>query len=66
MKLAEYLAKHGISQQKFARRAGLSKGTVSLLARDMVWVSRDAAQKIAKATRGRVTANDFVEREAAE
>ena len=66
MKLAEYLAKHGISQQKFARRVGLSKGTVSLLARGMTWVSRDAAQKIAKATRGRVTANDFVQREAAE
>jgi hypothetical protein len=32
----------------------------------MVWISRDAAQKIAVATRGKVTANDFVQREAAE
>ena len=66
MKLAEYLARNGISQKKFAERSGLSTGTVSLLARDMVWISRDAAQKIAVATRGKVTANDFVQREAAE
>ena len=65
MKLADYLARQGISQKEFATRSGLSTGTVSLLVRDMVWISRDAAQKIAVATRGKVTANDFVQREAA-
>jgi transcriptional regulator with XRE-family HTH domain len=66
MKLAEYLARQGLSQKEFAMRSGLSTGTVSLLVRDMVWISRNAAQKIAVATRGKVTANDFVQREAAE
>jgi 3,4-dihydroxy 2-butanone 4-phosphate synthase / GTP cyclohydrolase II len=66
MKLATYLARNGLSQKQFADQAGLSTGTVSLLVRDMVWLSRDAAQKIAEATAGKVTANDFVFREAAE
>ena len=66
MKLAEYLARYDLTQKEFADRAGLSTGTVSLLVRDLVWISREAAQKISKATKGKVTANDFVVREAAE
>jgi transcriptional regulator with XRE-family HTH domain len=66
MKLAEYLKRQGLSQKEFATKAGLSTGTVSLLARDLVWLSRDAAAKIASATKGKVTASDFVQREAAE
>jgi transcriptional regulator with XRE-family HTH domain len=66
MKLAQYLAREGLSQKQFAVRAGLSTGTVSLLVRDLVWISRDAAQRIKKATGGKVTANDFVACEAAE
>ena len=63
MKLAQYLEKKRISQRQFAERTGLSESTVSFLVRDMVWISRDAAQRIAAATRGKVTANDFVRRE---
>jgi transcriptional regulator with XRE-family HTH domain len=66
MKLADYLNREGLSQKEFAAKAGLSTGTVSLLARGMVWLSRDAAAKIAKASKGKVTAADFVQREAAE
>jgi DNA-binding transcriptional regulator YdaS (Cro superfamily) len=66
MKLAIYLARKGISQKEFAKRAGLSTGTVSLLVRGRVWISREAALAIAQATKGKVTANDFVVREAAE
>jgi len=66
MKLADYLAREGISQKEFAKRAGLSTATVSLLVRGLVWVSRDAAAKIARASKGKVTADDFVQREAAE
>jgi len=66
MKLAEYLERYNISQREFAERAGLSTGTISLLVRDLVWISRAAAYKIAKATKGKVTANDFVFREKTE
>jgi transcriptional regulator with XRE-family HTH domain len=62
MKLADYLARKRLSQKKFAQKAGLSTGTVSLLVRDLVWISREAAQKISLATKGKVTANDFVHR----
>ena len=60
MTLAQYLAQSGISQRQFAKRAGLSTATVSLLVRGRVWISRAAALAIANATKGKVTANDFV------
>jgi transcriptional regulator with XRE-family HTH domain len=60
MKLKIYLDRKGITQKEFAKRAGLSRGTVSLLVRGQVWISRKAALAIAQATKGKVTANDFV------
>jgi transcriptional regulator with XRE-family HTH domain len=60
MKLATYLEKAGLSQSQFASYSGLSTGTISLLASGKIWLSRDVAQIIALATKGKVTANDFV------
>jgi 3,4-dihydroxy 2-butanone 4-phosphate synthase/GTP cyclohydrolase II len=60
MKLADFLAREGLSQKDFADRTGLSTGTVSLLVRGQVWISRDTAQKISRASKGDVTADDFV------
>jgi len=62
MKLADYLAREGISQKQFAARAGLSTATVSLLVRGLVWLSRDTGAKIARASNNEVTASDFVRR----
>ena len=65
MKLAKYLQRKKLSQAAFAKQAGLSTGTISLLMDDLVWISRETAIKIERATMGAVTANDFVYREEA-
>lgn len=59
MKLTAYLARENLSQAEFARRISVSNGTVSLLARDLIWMSAETAEKIAAATGGAVTAADF-------
>jgi len=66
MKLAAYLKREGLTQTEFAKRAKLSIATVSLLRRDLCWLSRAAARRIEAASNGEVTAADFVQREAAE
>ena len=66
MKLAAYLAREGMTNAAFSRATGLSEGTVSLLSRDEIWLSRDTATKIFEATGGEVTPNDFLMAEAAE
>jgi 3,4-dihydroxy 2-butanone 4-phosphate synthase / GTP cyclohydrolase II len=66
MKLAAYLAREGLTNAAFARQTGLSEGTVSLLSRDEIWLSRVTASKIFEATNGEVTPNDFLSAEAAE
>lgn len=60
MKLSDWLKREEISGAEFARRASLSEGMVSLLARDETWLSRETAQKILAATNGDVTPNDFL------
>ena len=60
MKLLRFLEHKNISQAEFADMTGLSVATVSLLARDLVWLSRESAMRIGEATKGKVTANDFV------
>lgn len=51
----------GESRSAFARRANLSPASVTALCNDPnVWVSRDMARKIAIATDGTVTPNDFL------
>ena len=61
MRLDHWLLKTGESRSGFARRARLSPASVSALCNDPnVWVSRDMARKIAIATDGEVTPNDFL------
>ena len=60
MKLDRYLRRRRISQTDFAKKAKISTGTISLLINNKTWISREYAQRIDRATAGRVTANDFV------
>lgn len=66
MKLTDYLTEEGLTNAEFARMAELSEGTISLLCRDEVWLSRATAAKIIKASNGKVTPNDFLQTEGAE
>lgn len=66
MKLADYLAKHQISQTAFARLIEASQVAVSRYASGRRMPGRDRLLKIREATGGEVTANDFVEVGAAE
>lgn len=66
MKLADYILQQGISNAEFARRSGLSEGTISLLCKDESWLKRDTAERIFRATDGAVTPNDFLSSEAAQ
>ena len=61
MKLAEWLARNGMSRVAFARRIGVTPGAVTQLCNnDHAWMSRDTATMIARETRGAVTPNDFL------
>ncbi|WP_346910431.1 3,4-dihydroxy-2-butanone-4-phosphate synthase [uncultured Roseibium sp.] len=61
MRLDHWLSQNGESRSAFARRANLSAASVTALCNDPnVWVSRDMARKIAEATNGAVTPNDFL------
>ncbi len=61
MKLSAYMQREKLTGVEFARRSGLSEGMVSLLTRGQVWLSRNTAEKISKATGGEVTATDFMQ-----
>ncbi|MBO6755357.1 MAG: 3,4-dihydroxy-2-butanone-4-phosphate synthase [Roseibium sp.] len=61
MRLDHWLLQTGESRSAFARRANLSPASVTALCNDPnAWVSRDMARKIADATNGDVTPNDFL------
>jgi 3,4-dihydroxy 2-butanone 4-phosphate synthase/GTP cyclohydrolase II len=61
MRLNEWLAHTRETRSGFARRVGLSPAAVTALCNDpAVWISRDTAEKIAAATRGAVTPDDFL------
>lgn len=66
MKLSAYLEREGLTGAEFARRSGLSEGTISLLCRGEIWLSRETARKIVEATSGDVTPNDFMNVESAD
>ncbi|MGA9485745.1 MAG: 3,4-dihydroxy-2-butanone-4-phosphate synthase, partial [Methylocella sp.] len=67
MKLDDWLKRNSISRADFARRTGLSKGSISQICnQDTAWVSRETAQLILRETGGAVTPNDFLESGAAE
>jgi 3,4-dihydroxy 2-butanone 4-phosphate synthase/GTP cyclohydrolase II len=61
MKLIDYITGEGITRAEFARRAEISEATISLLCRNETWLSKEMAQKILKATDGKVTPTDFLE-----
>jgi len=62
MKLDEWLKRNKISRADFARRTGLSKGTVSQICNlETAWVSRETAALILRETGGAVTPNDFLQ-----
>ncbi|KPL54804.1 3,4-dihydroxy-2-butanone-4-phosphate synthase [Prosthecomicrobium hirschii] len=61
MRLDDFLAGRGESRSAFARRAGLSPAAVTALCNDPeVWIGRETAARIAEATGGAVTPNDFL------
>ena len=66
MKLDDWLKRNTISRADFARRTGLSKGSISQICnQEAVWVSRDTARLILRETGGAVTPNDFLDSSAA-
>jgi 3,4-dihydroxy 2-butanone 4-phosphate synthase / GTP cyclohydrolase II len=67
MKLDDWLKRNNISRADFARRTGLSKGSISQICnQDTAWVSRETAQLILRETGGAVTPNDFLKTGSAE
>ncbi|MEP1931639.1 MAG: 3,4-dihydroxy-2-butanone-4-phosphate synthase [Roseibium sp.] len=61
MRLDHWLSQTGENRSAFARRANLSPASVTALCNDPnAWISRDMARKIAIATNGDVTPNDFL------
>lgn len=54
------------SKEAFARAIDKAPGTVTAYLNGKAWPSRDAMQAIERETGGDVTANDFVQVEAAE
>lgn len=61
MKLASWLAKTKTKRVDFAARVGLSPASITQLCNDEApWISRDVATRIAAATDGAVTPNDFL------
>lgn len=61
MKLVAWLAQNKITRSAFARQVGLSPASVTALCNDeTAWISRESAERIAAATGGSVTPNDFL------
>jgi len=61
MKLDAWLKQNKIARSAFARQVGLSPASVTALCNDQsAWISRESAERIAAATGGSVTPNDFL------
>ncbi len=61
MKLDDWLRHNGLARSAFARSLGIAPATVTALCNDPdAWISRDMAEKIARATGGAVTPNDLL------
>ncbi|KFC66866.1 3,4-dihydroxy-2-butanone-4-phosphate synthase [Bosea sp. LC85] len=61
MKLETWLRQNGMARSAFARSVGLSPASVTALCNDQsAWISRESAERIAAATNGAVTPNDFL------
>ena len=60
MRLADWLKQNNVSRVDFARRIGVSPGSITQLCNyETAWMSRETAALIARETRGAVTPNDF-------
>lgn len=59
MTLDAYLKKTGISEETFASLIGVSQAAVNRYRHGLRTPNRETMQKIASATRNKVTANDF-------
>jgi DNA-binding transcriptional regulator YdaS (Cro superfamily) len=66
MKLADYLDRTRIPRGEFAALIGATGGWVTQLCQGDGWPSRAMAERIAAATNGQVTANDFMRLDDAE
>jgi 3,4-dihydroxy 2-butanone 4-phosphate synthase/GTP cyclohydrolase II len=61
MKLDAWLRQNRIARSAFAKQVGLSPASVTALCNDpAAWISRESAERIAAATGGAVTPNDFL------
>ncbi|ACB94590.1 3,4-dihydroxy-2-butanone-4-phosphate synthase [Beijerinckia indica] len=61
MKLGEWLERNHLTRSDFARKIGLSKGSISQMCNQhKAWPSRETAELIVRATEGAVTPNDFL------
>jgi transcriptional regulator with XRE-family HTH domain len=60
MTLDEYLRSNGLTEPAFAAVVGISQSYVNRLRHGECWPPRDLAERITKATKGVVTANDFM------
>jgi 3,4-dihydroxy 2-butanone 4-phosphate synthase/GTP cyclohydrolase II len=61
MKLDVWLKQNNTGRSAFARQVGLSPASVTALCNDpSAWISRESAERIAAATGGAVTPNDFL------
>lgn len=66
MHLSDYMTMKNLSDQKVAEELGCSRATVSRIRRRKVRPDWTTIEKIKSYTVGVVTADDFVQREAAE
>lgn len=60
MKLQDWLDREGITDMEFARRIGVSKGTISRIRRGLNTPSLDTLAKICDFTKNEVSINDFL------
>src|SRR5439155_18048913 len=61
MKLEAWLRHNATARSTFAKTVGLSPASITALCNDAdAWISRESAERIAQATGGQVTPNDFL------
>ena len=70
MKLAEWFETEGkgkgVTRTAFAQKIDVTPSYITALCNGSVWPGRDVASRIAEATEGAVSANDFVARDGPE
>lgn len=59
-KLREYRAAHGLTQSDLAERVGVKKATISRIENGERTPSMSLVSRICSATKGELTANDFM------